>query len=307
MENFEPTSLELTKFKVFYQPKVCVYTGRCKAAEALVRWTGEKQRGDSPAVFIPMMERNGTIEALTNHVISSVCQDIHYIRKVNGSCPIIAINIPPILLESEGFTARLVSLLETHGIEPSEIEVEITESINLSYVKNSKNYDPLETFEQMERSIQAVIAEAKNLYSAGFSIALDDFGTGQNGLRYFATIRASSVKIDRFFTLSISEEAKAQELNTCAQTVSIVIDAARKRGMKSVVEGVENETQLRQILNIGCDEIQGFLFSKPLEIEEFAKFSYEHSTNPHQVMVDIGLQSRTPHQQDFLGRRFAAA
>lgn len=255
------------KIMVHYQPKMSMESGRCDAAEALARWHNPII---TPDIFIPLMEENGVIRQLTTIMFSKVCQDIINLKRKHSFCPVISVNVAPSLLEKHDFVDDLILLVKRHEVSPSEIDIEITESGTL------KNLD-------------AVIDGAARLRAAGFTIALDDFGIGLSGLQNLSVIPATSIKIDRHFVISVGVQKNGDKL------LMSMVNMGKTLGMKCVVEGVETEKQMKIVIDHGCDEIQGFLFSKPLPTADFSDFIAWHSFRPHPLLADTCLQHHNRH------------
>lgn len=239
-------AIEVSEFSVCYQPRFSLETGAPRAAEALVRW-GERR----PGVFIPEMERNGNIRAVTMFVVQTVCAHIHRIQENLGCCPRISLNISPVLFCDKDFIANLRSIIAEQGIPPSMIELEITESA-------------------VAHDFLSVVKSAKIVREDGHDLALDDFGTGFSGLRYLDMIPASIIKLDRHFVGGLGKR------KTCDVIVASVAHLASETGMITVAEGVENRAQLKAVTDLGYDEVQGFLMAKPMPFLEFVAFLSKH-------------------------------
>lgn len=239
-------SIAAGEFSVYYQPRFSVDGGVCVSAEALVRWTARPDF--MPSLFIPRMERDGSIGAITMFVVETVCRDIGRMKEcLPGFCPKISINIAPCLFRDELFVVRLQEAISSHRISPSQVELEITESSVL-------------------QDFDAVVSSAASLRAAGFDLALDDFGTGLSSLHYLDLLPASVVKIDRHFITGIGVRRASDRI------VSSIIRLVRDMGMLSVAEGVETSAQLSYVADHGCDEAQGFLFARPMPFNEFLLF-----------------------------------
>ncbi len=237
------------EFCVYYQPRFSMKRRTPCAAEALIRWPARPEL--SPEVFVPEMERNGHIEALTMFVAEAVCQHIHNLRSSLGFSPKIAINVPPALLSDKSFLARMCDLVAAYDVSPELIEIEITES----------SFAP---------DISALVSSAETLRSKGFGVALDDFGTGFSGLRYLDLIPASIIKMDRHFVSGLGKR------KTCDMIVASVARMARETGLIAVAEGVETQAQLDHVTALGYNEVQGFLLGHPMPFVQFLSFLAGH-------------------------------
>ncbi|MBP3953177.1 EAL and GGDEF domain-containing protein [Bacillus suaedae] len=232
------------EFAVYYQPRVDAATGEIVSAEALIRWQHPEKGMIPPGIFIPIAEEAGLITEIGDVVATKVSQQLRqWMNEGAHICPI-SINVSAQGFLKTDLIMNLVSILETAQISPTLIELEITES---SYLNN------------MGLVIE-IIAELKK---HGFRIALDDFGTGYSSLTHLRELKIDTLKIDRSFIRNITEN-KQDEIIT-----SSVIQLAQGLNLKVVAEGVECQDQLELLKEKGCDQIQGYLFSKPVPTQEF--------------------------------------
>jgi EAL domain-containing protein (putative c-di-GMP-specific phosphodiesterase class I) len=199
----------------------------------LVRWTHAVRGSVAPAVFVPLAEENGLIDALGMFTLRRAFEDSSAWGDVK-----VAVNLSAAQLRMRDFTARLADLVAETGIDPERFELEITEGLLLG--------DDAQTHEALRR-----------IRAMGFRIALDDFGTGYSSLSYLQRYPIDKIKIDRSFitNLGIDNDAEA--------VVSAIVKLARALGLSVIAEGVETETQRVRLTAAGCSEVQGFLFGKP--------------------------------------------
>lgn len=222
-----------------YQPRVRLSSGHVTSLEALVRLRhGGEQI--SPTRFIRIAEESGLISLVGHWVIESVCRQLRAWSSTGLRNLKVSINVSPMQARREDFSATLLAATRRHGICPSQIELEITEST-------------------LVEPKQRITANLSKLQKAGFTVALDDFGTGYSSLSYLNRLPIDTLKIDRtFVTDSGSREGGA--------VVAAIVALGKALGKGIVAEGVETQEQLDWLRTIGCDEVQGFLFAPPLEV-----------------------------------------
>jgi diguanylate cyclase (GGDEF)-like protein len=231
-------ALENDEMELFYQPKIDTKSGKVTAAEALLRWKHPKRGLVPPDVFIPLAERFGLIGALGNWVIEEACRQARLWRE-HGLRMRLAINLSAHQLRQPDIVQRMEEALERHRIHPSLLTCEITESVAMEDTK-------------------ATQATFLRLGTAGIHLSIDDFGTGYSSLSYLRRLPAEELKIDRTFVMDIENSADARAV------VDAVIRLAHALGLRVVAEGVENPRQHEILSAMGCDEMQGYLFAKPM-------------------------------------------
>jgi len=225
------------EFVAFYQPKVDASTNILVGAEALVRW----KKGDefiSPAEFIPMMERNGSICKLDFYVLERVCRDIRS-WLANGMDPVtVSVNFSRKNLENPNLADDIEAVIEKNGISKNLIQIEITETID-------------------EYPMEVLIAAVEALQSKGIAVAIDDFGTGSSSINLLKVVKFDVLKIDKSFIDYTNDKEK--------QLLADIIHMAKGIGINVIAEGVEQEEQVAELLNMNCAMVQGFVFDRPLE------------------------------------------
>lgn len=235
------------EFELYYQPRVNPDTGIIRGAEALIRWNHEEWGLVSPSEFIPLAEENHLITQIGDWVIQTVCAQIR-VWKNDGINPrTISINISPLRFMKKGLAEIVESELRQNDIPAKYLELEITES---SLLKNEK----------------AVLDTLSSLKDLGVSIAIDDFGTGHASLTYLRNFHADTIKIDQVFIQNIYAENSKD-----AAIVSSILHLAKGLDIKVVAEGVEEYEHLEFLKQKECDEIQGYLYSKPVPKDAYEK------------------------------------
>ncbi|MFZ6862670.1 putative bifunctional diguanylate cyclase/phosphodiesterase [Undibacterium sp. Ji67W] len=235
-------ALRTEEFFLQYQPKIDIDSKRLVSVEALLRWKHPERGLIPPAGFIGVAEESGLIQQVDSWVLNAACKQAKYWQEQGLSSFKIAIN-----LSAKDFTealpAKIDAVLKKHQISAQWLELEITESMLMQNVEN-------------------VISIMKRIVALGVSLSLDDFGTGYSSLSYLKRFPISSLKIDRSFVQGIPVDA-----NDCA-IASAIIMMAHQLKLNVVAEGVETLAQLDFLQNAGCNEIQGYLFSRPLDAPE---------------------------------------
>jgi diguanylate cyclase (GGDEF)-like protein len=238
LQNDLRRAIELHQLTLHYQPKIDGRTGQIRGVEALLRWNHPTRGPVSPAVFIPLAERFGLIGAIGNWVINESCRQIEAWADA-GMRMRVAINLSVHQLREEDLVARITDALRRHGVEPSQLLCEITESIAMEDIATTQR-----AFDDLSR--------------LGVFLSIDDFGTGYSSLSYLRRLPAQQLKIDRSFVgdLDSSNDARA--------IVDAVVRLAHALGLKVVAEGVETAGQRDILLELGCDELQGYFFARPM-------------------------------------------
>ena len=226
------------EFELFYQPKIDAQSGKVTAVEALLRWRHPTQGELLPGVFIPIAERFGLIVAIGNWVIEEACRQSRQWRD-KGLRMRVAINLSVHQMRQDDIVERITGALEAHNIHPSLLTCEITESAAMEDTKTTQT-----TF--------------RRLGELGTHLSIDDFGTGYSSLAYLRKLPAEELKIDRSFIMDLEHSADARAV------VDAVIKLAHALGLKVVAEGVENQRQQQILESMQCDELQGYLFARPM-------------------------------------------
>ncbi|WP_018915902.1 sensor domain-containing phosphodiesterase [Vreelandella zhanjiangensis] len=232
-----------------FQPRVSLANGECLGAEALLRWKHPTLGEVSPGEFIPLIENTPMIKPLTQWVLRHAIRQAAAWHRA-GKTLQISVNVSATNLEEEDFARRLLDEMAHMGLPSTAIEVELTESAMISQGEVASN-------------------QLKALTAAGLRIAIDDFGTGYSSLSYLHEIPAHTVKIDRRFITELGEDARTETL------VNSMISMAHDLGYRVVAEGIENDTSYHRLMELGCDEGQGYFIAKPLLPGIFEKWLYK--------------------------------
>jgi diguanylate cyclase (GGDEF)-like protein/PAS domain S-box-containing protein len=247
MENQLRRAIDHKEFVLHYQPKVNMVSGKVTGAEALIRWNDPRTGLVAPGRFIPLLEETGLIFEVGRWAMHQAIED--YLRWRKAGLPVvrIAVNVSPLQLRHPGFIDEITQKITVDPHAAEGLELEITESLIMEDVRRS-------------------ISSLQMIRGMGVTIAIDDFGTGYSSLSYLARLPVDTLKIDRSFVIEM-------ETPEGGALVSTIIHLAHSLNFKVVAEGVETEEQLKLLRLLGCDEMQGFLFSKPVPAEIFeAKF-----------------------------------
>ena len=242
------------RLELLYQPKIDARSGQITAAEALLRWHHPKRGLVSPAVFVPIAERFGLVHALGAWVIDDACRQARKWRDL-GLRMRVAINLSAHQLRRDDLAEQLLSALERHRVEPSQLTCEITESVAMEDTRATHL-----AFERLGR--------------AGIHLSIDDFGTGYSSLSYLRQLPAEELKIDRSFVKDVETSADARAI------VEAVVRMAQVLGLKVVAEGVETERQRELLVQMGCDQLQGYLFARPMSARALTLWAMDDGATP---------------------------
>ncbi|NNE62566.1 MAG: EAL domain-containing protein [Gammaproteobacteria bacterium] len=237
-------ALKKDELEIFYQPQIDVLTSQIVGVEALLRWNHPQLGLVSPNYFIKQAEESRIIEQLSEKVLTSVASDLFGNKEFLQSRIKVSINLSPTDIRQKEFPENFVSLAAGFDIEPGRLEIEITENTFMS-------------------DIQACTRKLQVLANKGISIAIDDFGTGYSSLNYLRELPVNAVKIDYSFISEIEHSKKGAAL------VSAIVGMAHGLGINIIAEGVENERQSEYLQSLDCHVMQGYLFSKPVTVNEF--------------------------------------
>ena len=244
LENQLRRALERNEFVLYYQPKVKLSSGEVTGAEALLRWHDPRTGLVPPARFIPILEETGLIYEVGRWALNEAIEDYRRWRSAGLRAVRIAVNVSPLQLRNRGFVEEIKQAIGSDVQAAAGLELEITENLIMEDVRYS-------------------IANLRAIRALGVSIAVDDFGTGFSSLSYLARLPLNTLKIDRSFVIDMGVGPMGLAL------ISTIIDLAHALTLNVVAEGVEMEEQSRLLRLVGCDEIQGFLVSKPLPRDIF--------------------------------------
>ncbi|MEA2059754.1 MAG: GGDEF domain-containing phosphodiesterase [Thermodesulfobacteriota bacterium] len=252
LEKFEleqrmPTAINDKEFVLYYQPKLRLEDYRVVGLEALIRWQHPDHHLIYPADFIEIAEETGLIVDLDAWVLETACRQMTQ-WAADGLNPVpISINVSPIELKDRAYSHRFLKVLERYGLSTESIEIEITENTSIE-------------------DREMVISNLETLFSKGVKITLDDFGKGFSNLDHIRSLPITSLKIDRSFIKDIFNSE-----NECP-IVTSTISLAQKLEMTVVAEGIETHGQLINLKVAGCDEGQGYFFSRPVSEKKIREF-----------------------------------
>jgi EAL domain-containing protein (putative c-di-GMP-specific phosphodiesterase class I) len=219
-------------------------SGKVTSAEALIRWNDPRTGLVPPGRFIPVLEETGLIYDVGRWALKQAIDDYLRWRAAGLAAVRIAVNVSPLQLRNHGFVDEIGRIIGIDAHAPAGLDLEITESLIMSDINHN-------------------IATLESIRAMGVTIAIDDFGTGFSSLSYLARLPVDTLKIDRSFVIAMTDAPEGLAL------VSTIITLAHSLKLKVVAEGVETDEQSRLLRLLGCDEMQGFLFSRPLPTEMF--------------------------------------
>ena len=260
-------AVQRNELVLHYQPKISLETGEITGVEALIRWIHPDRGLLPPAQFIPIAEDCGLILPIGKWVLREACRQVKEWMDAGLRVVPVSVNVSSLEFRSGDFIGGLVTFLTETRLDPSYLELELAETV-------------------LMQRIESTSSVLRALKSIGVRLAVDDFGTGYSSLSYLKKFPIDSLKIDRSFVRDITADTDD------ATIVSAVITMAKSLKKCVIAEGVETEDQIRFLQAYGCDEAQGFYFSRPIPGEHFAK------------LLEIGRASFVP--PSFLGRALLA-
>jgi diguanylate cyclase (GGDEF)-like protein/PAS domain S-box-containing protein len=238
-------ALDRREFSLAYQPKIDLANGQPCGAEALLRWDHPERGRIAPVEFIPVLEETGLIVPVGEWVLRRACEDLRSWQRLGMPAMPVAVNLSARQFRQHDLEERIRAIVLAAGIEPSLIELEITES-------------------QLMHDPDHAIRVLRALGEAGVRIAIDDFGTGYSSLAYLTRFPLASLKIDRSFVADVlHDEADATIVRT-------IVDMAHTLGFTVIAEGVELDSQAAFLRALGCEQAQGFLFARPMPAGDFS-------------------------------------
>ncbi|MDX5620347.1 EAL domain-containing protein, partial [Clostridioides difficile] len=250
IENSMVDALNNGEFIVYFQPKYSLSDYQIIGAEALVRWDNPQKGLIPPIEFIPVFERNGFIVNIDFYVFEEVCKKIREWMDEGQKVVPISVNLSRMHFVNSNFIEEFKLIVDKYKIPTRLIELELTETAVLD-------------------NIEGLLDTMNNLKEKGFVISMDDFGTGYSSLNLLKELPVDILKLDRaFFT-------EKDESNNEKIVISNVIKMAKELKMKVISEGVETISQVEFLKQIGCDMVQGYLFSKPMPVKEFEKIAFK--------------------------------
>jgi diguanylate cyclase (GGDEF)-like protein/PAS domain S-box-containing protein len=244
-------AIENEEFLLHYQPKIDLATGSICGAEALIRWQAPGEPLISPLSFIPVAEETGQIEEIGRWVLTNACKKACEFQQLTGLTFPVAVNVSPRQFRQLDLVYTVKSVLQITGIDPQCLELEITES---SLVHDTRHF----------------IQTLHDLKALGVKLAIDDFGTGYSSMAYLKDFPVDRLKIDKVFVGNLETEP------TNVAILKAIIALGHSLSLKVVAEGVETAYQRQLLHDMGCDELQGYFFSKPLTADAFVDLLNAH-------------------------------
>ena len=246
IQNKIPEGIKQNEFELYYQPQIELSTGKIIGVEALIRWNSKELGFLHPIDFISIAEASGHIIELGAWIIQEACRQGALWQK-EGKNITIAINISALQFQRGDLISTITKALSHTQYDPKYLELEITESI-------------------MMNNVQSVLADISVLKGLGIRLSIDDFGTGYSSLSYLKRFDVDKLKIDRSFIINILHD------NGDKIIVKTIIKMANSLGLKTIAEGVENKQTVDLLKKLGCDEIQGYYYAKPMSIKNFKTY-----------------------------------
>lgn len=245
IENKLRKAIREDKLELYYQPKIAADNGELVGMEALIRWYDPELGFIPPNKFIPIAEECGLISTIGEWTLVTACKQIaEWNYKTNKSLRV-AVNISATHFMQSSFVRKVLDIVESTEVNPSYLEIEITEDSMMHYTEES----------------MAILRELK---AAGITIAMDDFGTGYSSFSYLKQFPINAIKIDQAFIRDLGTEENSEEI------VAVMIQLGHALGLEVVAEGVEKLAELNMLRKLNCDVIQGYYYSKPLPVKDFA-------------------------------------
>jgi diguanylate cyclase (GGDEF)-like protein/PAS domain S-box-containing protein len=261
LENGMRRAIEREEFRIFYQPKIDAASREITALEALIRWEHPDLGMLSPADFISLAEENGLIIPIGEWVMRRACQDNQQWQDEGLPKVRVAVNVSGYQLQTKNFVSSVATVLKETGLSGDCLEFEVTETVIM-------------------QNPEFAVSILTQLRDMGIHISIDDFGTGYSSLAHLKRFSVNTLKIDRTFVRDIEKNS------TDAAITSAIISMGNSLDLKVIAEGVETEGQFDVLLEKNCDEMQGYLFSKPVPVEAVA------------ALLRNGLAKRTPNGEE---------
>jgi diguanylate cyclase (GGDEF)-like protein len=257
LENSLRKALERQEFQLHFQPKMSIQTGKIEGMEALLRWNHPEAGLIYPSEFVPVAEEIGLIQPIGEWVLLNACQQIKAWKRAGFPPITIAVNLSAYQVNQPQWISKVKAILERTGVDPKSLEMEITETVLMD------NSD-------------VALSNLRQLHEMGIRISIDDFGTGYSSLSYLKRFPIHALKIDRSFVRGIGKQGQG----TDAVITRAIVSLAQALNLKTVAEGVEQVQEKDYLRSIGCDDMQGFLFSRPLPVEQINYMFTRNLKNP---------------------------
>ena len=235
------------QLQLHYQPQILIQDGHVTGAEALLRWTHPELGSISPAEFIPIAEDSGQIIQIGEWVLRTAIKQLKDWMDSGLTPMVIAVNLSAAQFRQPNLPELVTGILDEVGLPHKYLELELTEAVAMD--------DPQTAIEVMDK-----------LHALGIRMSIDDFGTGYSSLSYLKRFKVYKLKIDQSFVRDITDDPDDKAI------VAAIINMASSLGMQTIAEGVETAGQLAFLRLQGCDEVQGYYFSKPLPADQFTSY-----------------------------------
>jgi diguanylate cyclase (GGDEF)-like protein len=282
MESQLRKALTRGEFEIHYQPKLDAQSRKIAGAEALIRWRHPTRGLLLASEFIPLAEETGLIKSIGEWVLREVCTQISTWLSDGVKVVPVAVNLSPLQFGQENLATIIARILEETSLDQTYLELELTESAIM----------------ENEQEADASLAELRAL---GMNISIDDFGTGYSSLSRLKSFNLDALKIDKSFVANCGENPDDRAI------ITAIIAMARSLGLKVVAEGVETEQQLIFLRELGCNEIQGFYFSRPVPPEEFVRLLGHGAWLQHPASKEALVSFRLVKGANVSGERCAGA
>lgn len=246
-------ALQRDEFRVYYQPQVNLSNGQIVGVEALIRWEHPERGLILPGEFIPVAEETNLIGPMGEWVLATACAHAKSWQDKGLANLRVAVNLSGRQFTEQTLKERVIQILQTTGLSPANLELELTESILL-------------------RDMEAAISTLSELKALGIHIAIDDFGTGYSSLSQLRHLPFDTLKVDRTFVKNVTEKSETAAITTA------IIQMAHSLNLAVIAEGVETIEELNFLRRNNCDEIQGYIVSRPLPAHEFLEFLANYKT-----------------------------
>jgi len=255
------SALEYHEFELFYQPQIDLASGKVVGAEALIRWHSAALGNVSPAEFIPVAEESGLIIDIGQWVLQTACEQLKRWKGAGYAQIMLGINLSSVQFREPGFINTLIEIIGRSGASPNYIDLELTERIIM-------------------KEDDATIRTLNEIHECGIHLSIDDFGSGYSSMSYLKKFPIDTLKVDRSFITDITSNADD------AVIVSAMINLGHSLGLTVIAEGAEEVEQVEWLRQHGCDEIQGYYFSKPLPAPEMESYMKKTGILHRSVVLD---------------------
>lgn len=245
-------AVDNNQLRLHYQPQIDLASGKVIGVEALLRWVHPELGTVSPAKFIPIAEDSGLIDKIGSWVLYEACRQNKAWQDAGLPPLLVAVNVSTRQFALGDILAVVTHALSDSGLDPTHLEVEITESL-------------------LAQDLENTLAVLNKIHALGVQVAVDDFGTGYSSLAYLKRFPLHKLKLDQSFVRDLEQDADDRAI------ASGVVNLGHSLGLAVIAEGVETPAQLEILRQLGCDEIQGYLYSRPLPAAELAAWLHQHS------------------------------